>query len=190
MEPNTYIKEKHGHPFNFIANIVLVGVLGAVLIRIAAIAVYSTLPSTYFLQYDALVVPDVVYACREDSVQRIHAEAVREIYPFLPDSVKQTRWVEARVVDEIFRLGGVDRKIDDQSFTPIYEWREDNRANIELQYDTILLPGRYQIRSEVIPIVPYIGEKKAIPVESNVFEVRPCEEKTLTTPILTPILKQ
>lgn len=176
------IRQKHGNTRNFILNLVLLGVVGVVLIRLMAVVIYSVLPNEYFLSIDHVTVT-AADACPP---QVLYVTGAREIYPYLPESVQKTRALQADVTLERFKTDG--RKIDDLKRTPVIEWTEGGESMTEWNFKTTLLPGSYYVVMTTYIELPVVGKRETpIRTQTNTFTVEDCIRE-LPKPV-EPILK-
>lgn len=179
----TPIIQKHNSPRSFVLNLVLLGIVGAILIRLAAVIIYMGLPNEYFLEYAEN--PITITYVNPCSPQEIQADIKRKVYQYLPDNIASTRSVQAYSQIELFRSGG--RKIDDIDRNPAIEWKADGVSTVEWKFRTTILPGQYYIETTTYITLPLVGQREVpIRARSNTFtvgECRPGQE------ILTPLLK-
>lgn len=177
------IKQKHGNMRNFLLNLVLLGMAGAILIRLVGVGIYTALPNGYFLQIESLTVTEI----NECGSQQIKADAVRYVYPYLPDNIAKQRAIPSDTRIELFRSTG--RKIDDLERTPNIEWRENGFNPVEFDFTTTMLPGSYYLELSTYIELPIVGKRETpITVRSNTFTVEGCDRSV--DAILIPILKE
>lgn len=168
---------------DFMLNLVLLGIAGAVLIRLVGVGIYTALPNSYFLQIESITVTEV----NPCGGQQIKADAVRYVYPYLPETVAKHRAIPSDTRIEIFRSTG--RKIDDLERTPNIEWREGGHNPVEFDFRTTLLPGTYYLELSTYIELPIVGKRETpITVRSNTFTVEECTPEF--DAILVPILKE
>lgn len=179
----TPIITKHPSRRSFLLNLLLLGVAGAILIRLVAIVVYMGLPNEYFVQYAEN--PIVITYVNPCNPQEIQADIIRQVYPYLPENIAKGKTVQAYSQVELFRSGG--RKIDDLIRTPAIEWKEDGVTTVEWKFRTTILPGTYYIETTTYITLPLVGQREVpIKARSNAFVVGECKPGR---EILTPLLK-
>ncbi len=180
----TPLIHKHSSPRHLLLNLFLLGIAGAILIRLAAVVIYMGLPNEYFVQYGET--PITVTYVNPCNPQEIQADVVRNVYPYLPDNIASTRTVQAYSQIELFRSGG--RKIDDIERTPAIEWKKDGLSTVEWKFKTTILPGQYYIETTSYITLPLVGRREVpIKARSNTFTVGECKPEAKQ--ILTPLLK-
>lgn len=169
--------QKHGSMKMFLLNLLLLGVAGAILMRLLAVGMYTLLPNSYFLEVESITVENTISGLCTRNNPPLNATMIRHIYPFLPEQLIQERSLEADITMELFRAESINRKIDDERRTPVIEWREGGINPVELHFDITLLPGKYYIESTIHLRLPVIGRRGTpVVIKSNTFEVLPCNK--------------
>lgn len=166
----TTLINKHPNRRNLLANLVLLGIAGVILIRLITIALYTALPNEYFLEvYDITV--EEVNPC---APQEMKVTGVRKIYPYLPDNLVRDKALQAELNIELFTSTG--RKIDDIIRHPVLEWREGGIGTTQWEFKTTLLPGDYYVTMHYFIELPLIGKRETPTViRTNTFTVGECK---------------
>lgn len=162
-----YIQKRHGSIRTFLLNLLLLGLAGALLLNAFTYVFYSAMPNSYYIQFNE---PTLVNVCTHpDGRYAIQSEIHREIYPSVPDRLKQNRNLPAEAIVEIRRENREIDRIDVGKY--VYQWELEHRAYTQNDLNVILIPCSYTARSYITITLPNGQTRQLEPSDSRTFKV-------------------